>query len=263
MLRYQSPAILAIILVICSGCQSNPITGRSQFMIVSEKEAESSSAQAYASLLTEARAKGKLDTDSARQQRVRRITDRLVAQAQILRPESRNWQWSVHVIDDPAVNAWCMPGGKMAVYTGLLQKLHPSDDELAQVLGHEISHALLSHGREKMSRAMATDVGLQAGSILAGRDLTPLSSVAEVALLLPNSREAEAEADTLGIELAAKAGYDPQAAVTLWQKMSTLGGSHPPQFLSTHPSNEARLANLAKLVPQMMPYYQQAKSKNG
>ena len=247
--------------LLTSGCQTNQITGRSQLMIVSPAQAESSAAEAYTSTVSDAQKKGALDTDPVRNERVRRITDRLVAQAVILRPESSRWQWSVHVIDQPDVNAWCMPGGKMAVYAGLLQQVQPSDDELAEVMGHEISHALLNHGAEKMSRAAATQAGLVLGSVLAGTDLTGLSSVANVAILLPNSRGAESEADRLGIELAAKAGYDPNAAVTLWQKMGKLGSGKPPQWLSTHPSDDKRQADLAALVPKMMPYYQAARQR--
>jgi predicted Zn-dependent protease len=173
-------------------------------------------------------------------------------------PASRSWAWEVHVIDNADVNAWCMPGGKMAVYTGLLDRLAPSDDELGQVIAHEISHALLQHGRERMSRAVATNVALQVGSIATGVNLSGLESVAMIALELPNSRGAELEADRLGIELAAKSGFHPQAAVTLWQKMAQLAGARPPQWLSTHPSDDARTSNLRALVPQMMPYYQTA-----
>ncbi|RPI43004.1 MAG: M48 family peptidase, partial [Betaproteobacteria bacterium] len=129
-----------------SGCETNPVTGRTQVMIVSEEQAQSASAQAYAKTVTDARGKGKLDTNSARTARVRAITNRLVAQAVRIVPASATWQWQMHVIEDAGVNAWCMPGGKMAVYTGLINRVSPTDDELAQVIGHEISHALLQHG---------------------------------------------------------------------------------------------------------------------
>jgi predicted Zn-dependent protease len=244
-----------------SACQTNPISGRRQLMIVSEDQAQASSAKAYAQTVDEAKSKGKLDTDAARTQRVKQITDRLIAQAVVMYPKSKDWQWSVHVIDEPTVNAWCMPGGKMAIYTGIIQKLNMTDDEIAQVMGHEISHALLGHGRERMSRAMATQGGLVVGSILTGADLTKLGDVASMAILLPNSRESESEADRWGIEVAAKAGYHPQAAVDLWQKMAKLGGGQPPQWMSTHPSNDTRIKNLSALVPQMMPYYEAAKKK--
>ncbi len=243
-----------------TACQTNPITGRSQLMIVSEQQAQSSSAQAYASTLNEASQKGKLVSDPALTLRVQTITNRLISQATRLRPESGSWAWSVNVIDDKQVNAWCMPGGKMAVYTGLLNKVQPTDDELAQVMGHEISHALLNHGREKMSRAMATNVGLTLGSIAAKKDLSEMANVANVVVLLPNSREAETEADKLGIELAARSGYNPNAAVSMWQKMSRISSGEPPQFLSTHPSHESRISNLMQLAPQMMPLYNAAKT---
>jgi predicted Zn-dependent protease len=241
-----------------AGCETNPVTGRTQVMIVSEQQAQSASAQAYAKTVTEARGKRKLDTNSAHTARVRAISSRLVAQAARMVPSSASWSWQVHVIDDDSVNAWCMPGGKMAVYSGLIRKLAPSDDELAQVIGHEISHALLQHGRERMSRAVATNVGLQIGSIAAGVDLRGLESVAMIALELPNSRTAESEADRVGIEIAARAGFHPNAAVSLWQKMARLGGNKPPQWLSTHPSDETRIAELRGLVPKMMPLYDQA-----
>ena len=245
--------------VLC-GCETNPITGRSQVLLISDSQAQSMSAKEYATTVTQSRGKGKLDTDPGRYQRVKAIADRLIAQAIKLRPDSANWRWEVHVIDDAEVNAWCMAGGKMAIYTGLIQKINPSDDEIAQVMGHEISHALLDHTREKMSRALATQFGLNVGSILAGADLNAFSSVASVAFLLPNSRQAESEADRLGIEIAARSGYDPNAAVSLWTKMSNLGGGQVPQILSTHPSDQARLTALRELVPTMTPVYQQARA---
>lgn len=244
---------------VLTGCETNPVTGRTQVMIVSEEQAQSASTQAYAKTVSDAQSKRKLDSSGARTARVRAITERLVAQAQRVVPESATWKWEVHVIDDPSVNAWCMPGGKMAVYTGLINKLSPTDDELAQVMGHEISHALLQHGRERMSRAVATNAALQIGSIASGVNLTGLESVAMIALELPNSRTAETEADRVGIEIAARAGFNPNAAVSLWQKMAQLGGgSGTPQWLSTHPSDETRIANLKALVPTMMPHYQAA-----
>ena len=147
----------------------------------------------------------------------------------------------------------------MAIYTGLILKIDPTDDELAQVLGHEIAHALANHTAERMSVAMASQMGVLAAGILLDQSATTIAAgaaAAQVAVNLPNSRTAETEADRIGIELAARAGYDPHAAVTLWQKMAAVGGGKgPPQFLSTHPSDAQRQQALAKLVPQMMPYY--------
>ena len=251
-------ASAVLVAVVLGGCEQNPVTGRSQLMIVSEEQAQAASAQAYAKTVADAQGRGILDTNPQRTARVRALTDRVIAQAKSLVPASASWAWQMHVIDDPNVNAWCMPGGKMAVYTGLIDRITPTDDELAQVIGHEISHALLQHGRERMSRATATNAVLQAGSIASGVKLTGLEAVAMVALELPNSRSAELEADRVGMEIAAKSGFNPNAAVSLWQKMSQLGGARTPTMLSTHPSDEARIANLRKVVPAMMPHYQAA-----
>lgn len=252
--------ITALGCALLAACETNPVSGRQQLVLVSESEAQQASAQAYAQTLSDAQGKGRLNTDAALNARVRRITDRLVVQAGNMYPPSRSWKWSIAVIDEPKINAWAMPGGKMAIYTGIIEKLSLSDDEIAQIMGHEISHAILGHGRERMSRAMATQGGLQLGSVLAGRDLTALGPVATVALNLPNSRNAESEADRYGIELAARAGYDPRAAVTLWEKMiRATSGNQPPQFLSTHPNPDNRIQTLQALVPRMMPIYEQAR----
>ena len=249
-----------------AACQTNPVTGRQQLMLVSESAAIGASKTAYSEMLLPLEKGGKVDSDAAVTARVREITGRLIAQAIKYRPETEAWEWSVKVIDDPkTVNAWCMAGGKMAIYTGLIQQIKPTDDELAQVMGHEISHALAKHSAEKMSRAMAMQVGLGALAITqhdsryAGLTLTGAQAAAIVALELPNSRTAESEADRIGIELAAKAGYDPRAAVTLWEKMGKVGGGDGKSrmdFLSTHPAPVKRMETLAALVPQMMPFYQ-------
>lgn len=251
--------VAALLATSLSGCQSNPVSGRNQLVLVSEEQAQASSAQAYATTLSEAQKKGKLSNDAALNNRIKRITDRLIAEAKLMYPPSRDWKWSVAVIDEPTINAWCMPGGKMAIYTGIINKLSLSDDEIAQIMGHEISHALLGHGRERMSRAMATQGGFLLGSLVVGQDLSALSPVADIALTLPNSREAESEADRYGIELAARAGYDPHAAVRLWEKMTAAGGNSTPQFLSTHPAPANRIQTLNALVPQMMSIYQKAR----
>jgi len=251
--------VAALLAASLAGCQENPVSGRKQLVLVSEEQAQASSAQAYATTLSEAQKKGKLSNDAALNNRVKRITDRLIGEAKLMYPPSRDWKWSVAVIDEPTLNAWCMPGGKMAIYTGIINKLNLSDDEIAQIMGHEISHALLGHGRERMSRAMATQGGFLIGSIVAGQDLSALSPVADIALTLPNSREAETEADRYGIELAARSGYDPHAAVRLWEKMTSAGSSSTPQFLSTHPAPANRIQALNALVPQMMPIYQKAR----
>ncbi len=256
----QSKYLLTILLATgLVACQANPISGRSQLVLVSEEQAQASSAQAYTQTLSEAQKKGQLSTDAALNKRVKHITDRLIRQAGIMYAPSREWKWSVAVIDEPELNAWCMPGGKMAIYTGIISKLKLTDDEIAQIMGHEIAHALLGHGRERMSRAIAMQGGMTLGSIIAGRDLSILAPVADVALTLPNSREGESEADRYGIELAARAGYDPHAAVRLWEKMGAASGNGVPVFLSTHPSPDNRIQALNALVPKMMPLYEKAR----
>jgi predicted Zn-dependent protease len=230
-------------------------------MIVSEASAIAASKTAYVEMLRPYAEKGEIDNDPVLKKRVYKITGRLIAQAIKVRPETKSWDWSIKIIDDPkTVNAWAMAGGKMALYTGLVKQIKPTDDELAQVLGHEIGHALAKHSAEQMSIAMASQIGVMAVGVATKSDglaLTGAALAAALAVQMPNSRTAESEADRIGIELAAKAGYDPHAAVTLWQKMSKVGGSRPPEFLSTHPSPEHREQRLASLIPQMMPYYRQ------
>jgi len=243
------------------GCATNPVTGRKQFIIVPESEAIAASKEAYVQMLSPLQKQGKIDSDPALKARIDRITARLVAQAIRFRPETEQWEWTVKVIDDPkTVNAFCMAGGRMAVYTGLIQQIKPTDDELAEVMGHEIAHALSNHTAEKMSVAMASNIAV--GAVAATQRNSELALqgaalAAAVAITLPNSRQAESEADRIGIELAARAGYDPHAAVTLWQKMEKVGGGGRIDFLSTHPAPEKRMETLSGLVPQMMPYYEQ------
>jgi predicted Zn-dependent protease len=260
-MKLHTTVVALIMLALATACATSP-TGRKQLMLVSEKEAIAASKQAYIETLKPLEKAGKVDNDPVLKARVDRIAGRLIAQAIKMRPDTRNWEWSMKIIDDPkVVNAWCMAGGRMALYTGLVQQLKPTDDELAQVIGHEISHALANHTAEQMSVAIATSVGIAAVGAASKHSeaaLTGAALAAALAIQLPNSRQAEAEADRIGIELAAKAGYDPHAAVTLWQKMERLsGGKNPPEFLSTHPNPENRLHKLEQLVPQMMPYYTQ------
>jgi predicted Zn-dependent protease len=230
-------------------------------MIVSEESAIAASKTAYVEMLRPYAEKGEIDNDPILKSRVYKITGRLIAQAIKVRPETKNWDWSIKIIDDPkTVNAWAMAGGKMALYTGLVEQIKPTDDELAQVLGHEIGHALAKHTAEQMSVAMASQIGVMAVGVATKSDglaLTGAALAAALAVQMPNSRTAESEADRIGIELAAKAGYDPHAAVTLWEKMANVGGSRSPEFLSTHPAPENREKKLASLIPEMMPYYKQ------
>jgi predicted Zn-dependent protease len=250
-----------------AGCQANPITGRSQLMIVPESMAVNESAAAYAQMMGQLGKKKQIEAGSARAQKVQEISDRLIAQAIKLRPDSAAWKWEVQVINDPkTVNAWCMAGGKMAIYTGMWEKLGATDEEVAMVMGHEISHALAGHTQERMSVAMTSSVVAQAAAIALsssetsrGLALTGAQLAAVYAVQLPNSRTSESEADAIGLEIAARAGYDPRAAVSLWEKMGKLGGT-PPEFLSTHPSPENRAARLRELGAKVQPHYLAAKA---
>ena len=248
-----------------AACQSTPVTGRKQLMLVSEQQAIDASTQAYAQTLQPIAKQGKLNDDPALKARVDNITSRLIPQAIKYRPETAAWDWQVNVIDDPkTLNAWCMAGGKMAIYTGIITQLNLSDDEIAQIMGHEIAHALAKHTAERMSVAMAQQTALQIGAALLGSNslgsqlgLQAAAAATTVGYQLPNSRGQESEADRIGIELAAKAGYDPHAAVTLWQKMTkATGGAGKSDFLSTHPASDKRMEALAQLIPQMMPFYE-------
>jgi len=248
-------------------CSTNPITGRSQFMIVSENMAVTQSAAAYSQMMGGLSKKKQIEADSPRAEKVRSITERLIAQAVRFRPESAGWAWEVRVINDPkVVNAFCMAGGKMAIYSGMWEKLKATDDEIAQVMGHEIAHALADHTRERMSIAYTSQVGTQIAAIaLASREnqgiaLAGAQMAALLAIQLPNSRGGEAEADQIGIELAARAGFDPASAASLWEKMGKEGGGGPPEFLSTHPSPENRAARLRELGAKVQPLYAAAKA---
>jgi len=246
-------AFLAL-LALLGACATSP-TGRSQFLLISPESAIVESRKAYISAVRQLDAEDKLLDDPLLADRVALITGRLVAEAVRRFPHSARWQWSVALIDDPeTVNAWCMAGGRMAIYSGLLDKLELTDDELAQIMGHEISHALANHTAERMSVAMATSLGVAvigAASDGDGIVLDGAALAAQLAVELPNSRASESEADRMGIELAARAGYDPRAAVTLWEKMEKEGGSRRFEFLNTHPSPANRRAVLSGLVPRM------------
>jgi len=237
---------------------------RPQAMLFSSAEINASAQSAYQQLVTGAASKGQVNRDPAQVERVRRIARRLIPQTGAFRADAPGWAWETNVLSAKEVNAWCMPGGKIAVYTGLIERLQPSDDELAAVMGHEIAHALREHGRERASQAQAQGmiigvVGAVAGVSRGGMDLTQL--VVELTLNKPNSREHETEADRIGVELAARAGYDPHAAISLWEKMGKLGGGQPPEFLSTHPSHATRIADLRVYSAKVMPLYESARLK--
>jgi predicted Zn-dependent protease len=266
----QRLVLLALFTALGAGCQTVETTkegavgiDRDQRMMVSAEEVNAGSVKAYSQMMAEAQKKGVLDRNAAQVQRVRAITQKLIPQAAAFRNDTAKWPWEVHVVSIDEVNAWCMPGGKMAIYSGLIDKLNATDDEIAAVMGHEIAHALREHARERISRQMGTQMAVGiAGALFGIGDLGQGigNAVADVTLNLPNSRTHEVEADRMGVELAARAGYDPRAAISLWQKMAKAGGSGGgPKWLSTHPSHEDRLKDLQVYSARVMPLYQAAK----
>jgi predicted Zn-dependent protease len=261
--------LIAIVATTLIGCATTKTTGsgqagvdRGQMMLVSSKEVEAASAKQYKEVIAKAQSEGKLNRDANMTARVQRIAQRLEPHTGVFRKDAPGWPWEVNVITSDDVNAWCMAGGKIAFYTGLIQKLNLTDDEIAAVMGHEIAHALREHSREKVSRAYAQQLGVGVIAQLAGLGeggAKALGMATEVAVGLPNSRTMESESDAMGVEIAARAGYDPRAAITLWEKMNKAGGGRTPQFMSTHPSPENRMSRLRELMPKMVPLYEQAK----
>lgn len=262
-------ALLAAIFPVLAACQTVQTTqpgvvgvSRAQSMMVSSAEINASAEKAYQQLVTGAAKKGQVNRNAAQVERVRRIAQRLIPRTGAFRPDAPGWAWETNVISSDEVNAWCMPGGKIAVYTGLIERLQATDEELAAVMGHEIAHALREHGRERVSQAQAQGMiigvlGAVAGVSRAGMDLTTM--VVDLTLNKPNSREHETEADRIGVELAARAGYDPRGAISLWEKMGRLAGGQPPEFLSTHPSAATRIADLRVYAAKVLPLYESAR----
>lgn len=265
-LKHVFAATAVLALVACETVQTTQsgVVGvnREQRMAVPAEALEQAAREQYAALMAEERRKGTLNRNPSQVERVRAVANRIVPQTAFFRPDARAWAWEVNVLSSPEVNAWCMPGGKMAVYTGLIEKLQITDDELAAVMGHEIAHALREHARERASEQAVAGTVISVGAALMGvGDLgQKTAEYAYMGLLgLPNSRRHETEADRVGIELAARAGYDPRAAISLWQKMGQLGGGEPLKFLSTHPSQSDRMSDLTAYSQRVMPLYEQAK----
>jgi len=265
--RAAAAALLGVP-VLLAGCQTVQTTQagqvgvtRTQLMAVSAEEVNRASEQSYRKMVLQAQRKKLLDVDAAMVRRVQGIAARLIAQTVHFRTDAPGWMWETHVFQNDEINAFCMAGGKMGVYSGLIERIKPTDDELAAVMGHEIAHALREHVREQVSAQQAARLPGVVIAVVTGNraiaDLTDL--VSDVTLTLPKSREAEREADVIGVELAARAGFDPRAAISLWEKMSRAGGARPPEFLSTHPSPQSRQQELARMAEQVLPLYEQAR----
>ncbi len=237
-----------------SSCGTVPVTGRQQFNMFSVEQDKELGAQAY----TEAMKSAKLADSGPEYQMVQRVVQRLAKVA-----DDPGFQWEAHVIDDPkTVNAWCMPGGKIAVYTGILP-LTQDETGLAVVLGHEISHAIARHGTERMSQQQGADIFVSVAASQwqqAAQYQEMIGTAVNVFAFMPWGRKQEMEADRIGLLYMAKAGYDPRKAIEFWQRMSAkAGGGAPPEFLSTHPSDEHRIEQLQSLMPEALAAYQAAR----
>jgi predicted Zn-dependent protease len=230
--------------------------------LVPAENVERSAAQQYLQMQQQAASKNALaPADNAQLKRLRGIAQRLIPFAIPWNERAKQWQWEVNLIGSPQINAFCMPGGKIAFYSGILKTLQLSDDEVAMVMGHEIAHALREHARERMGKNAATGIGASVISQLFGLGQIgqTVTNYGAQLLTLEFSRSDESEADLVGMELAARAGFDPRAGVTLWQKMGAANKGAPPQWLSTHPAGSTRIADIQANLPKVMPLYERAK----
>jgi len=255
---------LVALLAALGGCQTTTSGGsvganRSQLMLVSSEQLDQMAAESYAKLKSDASRNGTLNRDAAMLQRVRTIAGRIQPQTRVFRADAPGWNWEVNVINSNDLNAFCMPGGRIMVYSGLINQLRLTDDEIAIVLGHEIAHALREHSREQVSQAMAAQatIGIGAALLGLGQGSADLAGAGYQALIATRfSRGDENEADRIGLELTARARYDPRAGVTLWRKMiAASSGGNPPQFLSSHPTDASRVQQIEALLPTVMPIY--------
>jgi predicted Zn-dependent protease len=253
--------------VAITGCETVSTTSagavgvdRKQQMLVPSETIEQGAAEAYEAELKAARDKGVLNTDKAQLARVTTIARRLVSATTVFRPDAAAWNWQFNVQNTKDLNAYCMPGGRIMVYSGLIESLDLSDAELATVMAHEVAHALREHTRERVSRAYAQQLVLSGAAAVTGVSegaANIANMVAEVTFQLPFSRDQESEADQIGLELMARAGYDPRAAITLWNKMAAAETTSQPKFLSTHPAPKERIKDIQKNLPRVLPLYAQ------
>ncbi len=266
--KHAACVSLALAVLALSACATSTKSGavgadRSQLLIVPASEVDAMALAGYTEQNQKAKSAGKLVTKGAELDRLNRIAARLQAQVPVFRDDAARWKWQLALIDAPLVNATCAPGGKITFYTGLMRQLKLTDDEAAMIMGHEIAHALREHGRERLSQAKAQSTLGTLALTVGGKSSAQISSAnhyAHYLFVLPNSRLHESEADTMGLELAARAGYDPRAAISVWEKMSALsGGKQPAEFSSTHPSHTTRILDIKAMLPKVMPLHAAAK----
>ena len=252
---------LTTLLLACANTTRSGAVGvnRSQFLAVSASEVDRLSAISYNDQNQKAKEKNILITSGPAYDRLKTISTRLIAQTGVFRDDTQQWNWQLVLINAPILNATCAPGGKITFYTGLIEQLNLTDDEIAAIMGHEIAHALREHGRERLSQAMAQSAVANIAMAVAGpygSAVSAANQAAQYVLVLPNSRQNESEADAIGLELAARAGYNPKAAISVWQKMNkATEGKGTFEFLSTHPSGDTRIEQLTELMPAVEPLY--------
>jgi predicted Zn-dependent protease len=253
--------VLAATLSACATSTAPGVVGaeRRQLLLVSSEEMNAMAEQAYTELKTQAANDGVLNRDERLVRRVRDIGQRLRPHTGVFRSDAPDWNWEANVLQSDELNAFCMPGGKIMFYSGLIEQLDLTDAEIAIVMGHEVAHALREHSREQMSQALAAQAAIGVGAAIfgvgpAGADLAGTGYQALVATRF--SRTDETEADRIGLELTARAGYDPRAGVTLWEKMIAANqGGRPPELLSSHPAEANRIREIEALIPTVMPLY--------
>jgi predicted Zn-dependent protease len=255
---------VAALLLACANTTRPGAVGvnRSQFMMASSEDVNRLSASSYNEQNQKAKEKNILVTSGPTYDRLKFIANRLIPQTEAFRDDTKQWDWRLTLIDAPVLNATCAPGGKITFYTGIIEQLNLNDDEIAAIMGHEIAHALREHGRERVSQAAAQNILVNLAMAVAGpygSAVSAANQVAQYAIVLPNSRENETEADAIGLELAARAGYNPMGAISVWQKMlKATQDKSTPEFLSTHPSGETRIEQLTALIPAVEPLYKAA-----
>ncbi len=237
---------------------------RQQLMLVSSHDMKAGAIKAYSEILAEAKTNNTLNPDAEQLKRIRDIANRLIPKTSAFRTDAPDWDWEINIIKSDQINAWCMPGGKIVFYTGIIEQLELTDDEIAAIMGHEIAHALREHSRERASVAQMQGLGLAilgAATGMQGSSLDLASMIMNVTFTLPNSREHEVEADRMGVELAARAGFNPKAAVNVWKKMAKLSTEAPPEFMSTHPSHQNRIRDLKDYAGRVKGLYQATKNQ--
>lgn len=262
---FVAKVLVASVLLSLSGCSSVPITGRKQLLLMPESEMMALSFSQYDQVLKES----KLSTDTKNSALVASVGKRIAAAVERymanngLSSSLEGYAWEFKLLQDDTPNAWCMPGGKVVFYTGILPYCQ-NEEGIAVVMGHEIAHAVARHGNERVSHQLVQQMGAEVGGAILSNKSAETQAIFQAAygvgtqllVALPYSRNHETEADKLGLIFMAMAGYNPESAIGFWQRMAASGGQKPPQFLSTHPSDDTRVRDLQQFMPEALKYYQ-------